>query len=135
MVNAASIVDRTMALLATGAKSSLAQIARSRALSSLDVGHACDAGDPVAVSVVEETGRILGVGLANLALLFAPDVIVMGGGVSALGERLLEPARREMASRAYLPERMLPRVVPALLGNQAGIVGAALLARDLFSPA
>ena len=58
------------------------------------------------------------------------DVIVVGGGVAAAGEPLLAPAREEMARRCYCGSVSLPRVVPAELGSTAGVVGAALLARD-----
>ena len=59
-----------------------------------------------------------------------PEVIVIGGGVIGAGEMLLEPARSEMRARALLPARDAVRIVAAAFGDEAGMVGAALLARE-----
>jgi glucokinase len=93
------------------------------------VTDAANAGDPVAVAVVEEAGRRLGAGLASLANIFEPEVIVIGGGVAkAIGEIMLKPAREELRRRA-LPPMNETRVEMAELGPEAGMVGAALMAR------
>ncbi len=55
---------------------------------------------------------------------------MIGGGVIAAGEMLLEPARREMRERALMPARDAVRVVAAAFGDQAGMIGAALMARE-----
>jgi glucokinase len=87
-------------------------------------------GDPVAIELFEEMGRWLGIGLANLAAALDPGMFVIGGGVSDAGELLLRPAResfrRTLTGRGFRPE---PRIVPAALGPEAGLVGAADLAR------
>ena len=89
------------------------------------------AGDPAAIELFEDVGRWLGVGLANLAAAFDPGLFVVGGGVSDAGELLLTPARegfrRQLTGRGFRPEA---RVVRAQLGNEAGLIGAADLARD-----
>ncbi|QBI52310.1 ROK family glucokinase [Streptomonospora litoralis] len=88
-------------------------------------------GDLACVELLEEAGDWLGLGLANLAAAFDPELFVIGGGVSESGELLLEPARRAfrrtLTGRGYRPE---PGVVAAELGNEAGLIGAADLARD-----
>ena len=84
-------------------------------------------GDPAAAQVLEEAGRKLGVALAGFANVFAPEVIVIGGGAAAAGELLLGPAREELRRRALGPQRSVP-VVPAHFGPEAGMLGAALLA-------
>ena len=84
-------------------------------------------GDPAAAQVLEEAGRKLGVALAGFANVFAPEVIVIGGGAAAAGELLLGPARDELRRRALGPHRSVP-VVPAHFGPEAGMLGAALLA-------
>ena len=86
-------------------------------------------GDPAAVEVVAEAGRKLGVGLASLANAFSPEVIVIGGGASAAGELLLGPAREELKQRALGPNRDV-RVEEAHFGDEAGMIGAALLALE-----
>jgi glucokinase len=92
-------------------------------------------GDPVARDAIETVGRALGVGLSSLVNVLNPEVIVIGGGVIAAGEMLLEPARREMRARALLPARDAVRIVAAEFGDQAGMIGAALMARDLVAAA
>ena len=95
------------------------------------VTQAAKDGDPAAVELFEDVGRWLGVGLANLAAAFDPGLFVIGGGVSEAGELLLTPARdgfrRQLTGRGFRPEA---RVVRAQLGNDAGLIGAADLARD-----
>ena len=88
-------------------------------------------GDPVARDVVEVVGRHLGVGISNVINILNPEVIVVGGGVIAAGELLLEPARKVVAQRALAPSRDQVRIVPTRFGDASGMVGAALLAMDL----
>jgi glucokinase len=86
-------------------------------------------GDEVAVGVLAEAGRKLGAGLAGLANAFSPEVIVIGGGASAAGDLLLEPARDEFRRRTRGPNRDVP-VVAAHFGDEAGMLGAALMALE-----
>jgi glucokinase len=92
-------------------------------------------GDPVAIASLEQLGVWLGRGLASLTAILDPEVFVIGGGVSEAGELLLGSARVTLAERvmgrAYRP---IPEIRAAELGNKAGIVGAADLARLRFSP-
>jgi len=91
------------------------------------------AGDPRARAVLAEIGRFLGIGIASYVNIFNPEVVVIGGGCSAAGDLLLEPARRVVAERALRPQREQVRIVQALFGREAGIVGAAALAvSELF---
>jgi glucokinase len=85
-------------------------------------------GDAVACSVMAAIGRSLGAGLASVVNIFEPEVIVIGGGASAAGDLLLDPAREVVASRALRPGRDSVRIVPAVLGEEAGMVGAGLFA-------
>ncbi|MGZ5310146.1 MAG: ROK family protein [Solirubrobacterales bacterium] len=89
------------------------------------VTEAALAGDAVAREVVAEAGRYLGVAVASLVNVFDPDLVVIGGGVTAgAGELLVEPAREEMRRRALPPMNRTP-VTPAALGSDAGMIGAA----------
>ncbi|HEX6871230.1 MAG TPA: ROK family glucokinase [Micromonosporaceae bacterium] len=87
-------------------------------------------GDPASRAAFAEIGRWLGSGLADLVQWLDPEILVVGGGVVEAGELLLAPARAafvdQMAARGPLP---VAPVVPALMGNLAGVVGAADLAR------
>lgn len=92
------------------------------------VGEAARAGDPFATEVLERAGRWLGAGFANLTNILDPEVIVVGGGAAASGYHLVEPARLELSKRVRA-RRDPPDVVIANLGNDAGVIGAADLAR------
>ena len=94
------------------------------------VTEAAREGDPTSIELLAEIGHWLGIGIANLAAAFDPGTFVIGGGVSAAGELLLGPARetfrRRLTGRGYRPEA---QIVAARLGNEAGLIGAADLAR------
>ncbi|WP_307812493.1 ROK family glucokinase [Phycicoccus sp. CSK15P-2] len=94
------------------------------------VTEAARDGDALARELLGEIGRWLGIGIADLAAALDPGTFVVGGGVSAAGDLLLDPARQAMrgqlTGRGYRPEA---RIVAAELGNEAGLVGAADLAR------
>ncbi|WP_182526305.1 ROK family protein [Nocardioides dongkuii] len=95
------------------------------------VTAAAEDGDLVARGAFASVGEWLGVGLANLVAAFDPELVVIGGGVSAAGDRLLEPARTALArSLVGGGHRTVPPVVRARFGPEAGAVGAADLARD-----
>jgi glucokinase len=83
------------------------------------------AGDELAATVLLETARYLGVGLANLINLVNPEVVVIAGGVTRAGSALLDPLRAEVRRRAFLPAVSACRIVPAELGSEAGVIGAA----------
>ncbi|HEY8498405.1 MAG TPA: ROK family protein [Limnochordales bacterium] len=94
------------------------------------VGEAARAGDPLAREVLDRTWLYLGAGLVNLMNLLDPDVIVIGGGVSRLGEMMMEPLRRYVRARAVPGPAEGTRLVLARLGSDAGIVGAAAVALE-----
>jgi glucokinase len=100
------------------------------ALTGTDVTTAAQEGDPAAVEIFTTVGRWLGYGIASLAAALDPSVVVIGGGVSEAGELLLRPAREKFAAslsgRGFRP---LAPVRIAALGPEAGLVGAADLAR------
>jgi glucokinase len=109
-------------------ESALGRAAKEGELSGRTVTESALAGDEVARGVVATAGRHLGVALADFANIFDPDVIVIGGGVSAAGDLLLEPAREEVRTRA-LPPMNKTEVKAAELGPDAGMIGAAAMAR------
>ncbi len=90
------------------------------------------AGDQAAVELLADVGDWLGIGLANIAAALDPGIFVIGGGVSDAGELLLGPAResfrRKLTGRGFRPEA---RIVRAELGNDAGLIGSADLARQV----
>ena len=95
-----------------------------------------DQGDPLADQVWKDIGLKIGVGLTNVIWLVNPGRIVLGGGVSQAGERLIRYIRETIQSRCEKTFWEKLEVVPAALGNDAGIIGAATLALESeFLPA
>jgi glucokinase len=88
--------------------------------------RAAAAGDERALAGLEQVGRYLGIGIANVIVLVNPDRVVIGGGVAAVGEPLLGPVRDEIRRRVRVTDLTGVDVVPAELGPWAGAVGAAL---------
>lgn len=93
-----------------------------------EVSIAAAGGDAAAVRALEETGRILGTGLANIVHILNPEVIAIGGGISAAGDLILEPARRSMKEKLMGDILGAVKVVPAQLGNMASFLGVSMLA-------
>jgi glucokinase len=92
-----------------------------------DLGRRSEAGDEEAAEILALVGRRLGAGLASLVNVFNPELIVLGGGFAEVGEPLLRPARELVEQEALPPARDLVRIVPAELGPDAGLLGAALV--------
>jgi glucokinase len=103
-------------------------LAAGEAVDGTAVTKAAIAGDETAIGVFDLIGGRLGVACSSFANIFQPDAIVVGGGVIAAGELLLEPARREVRERALNPMNRTP-ILEAILGNDAGMIGAAAMAR------
>jgi glucokinase len=87
-------------------------------------------GDETAQKVFQETGRFLGVACANLINLLNPEMIVVAGGVMASGNLLTDAAAGEVQRRAFAPSARDCPIVQSKLWPDAGLIGAAMLARD-----
>jgi glucokinase len=108
--------------------SALGRLAIERQVLGEDVTRLAQEGDDASISVLEETGRWLGIGLAGFVNTFNPEVIAVGGGASQAGELILESARKEVQLRASSPSRDLVEIKEATLGPESGVLGAAALA-------
>ena len=88
-------------------------------------------GDPVALAAFNTTGQWLGAGIASLAVLLDPACVVIGGGVIGAGEILLKPTRESLErNMPFAGKHPYPKIIAAQLGNEAGLVGVADLARS-----
>lgn len=119
------LVRQAREAIAAGQPSSLAE--RGDRLDAEDIAAAAEAGDPLARQLLAGAGRALGVGVRNLLHLLNPSVVVIGGGVSRVGPPLWDPMLAVLEADALEIYRTGVRVVPAELGDDAGLVGAALL--------
>ncbi len=99
----------------------------TRTLTPESICRAAEKGDGLACETVARVARYLGVAIANIINVISPDVIAIGGGIAAAGRVLLEPI--VAAAREYTLEGMFDhtRILPAELGNDAGVLGASRL--------
>lgn len=125
--SARNIARRARVLLAQGHASRLRDIAGGdvHALTAEQVYRAATEGDAIARQVTDDTARYLGIGVANFLNIFNPDVVVVLGGVTAAGDALFTPLRREVAQRAFAPAVEHCRIIGGGLEGLAGIYGAA----------
>ncbi len=87
------------------------------------VAQAAGAGDKTAVAVLEETGRLIGAGLVTIVNAFNPDMIILGGGVMNGDTIILKTASAAVKKCGLVPNRDVVKIVPAKLGNKAGLYG------------
>lgn len=107
---------------------------KSDKLKSKDLAAAFQAGDPVVVREVGRAAQYLGLGLGSLVNALGPEVVIVGGGVTAaLGAPYLDLVRDAARSQILVDPAGLIRIEPAALGDDAGILGAALWARERFA--
>ena len=97
-------------------------------LTALDVFQAADAGDAAAQAVIDRWCVYVAAGLTDLVNSLAPEMILIGGGISRQGERILAPIRAYVTEHCFGGrEGAIPVIAAAQLGNEAGIIGAAAL--------
>lgn len=128
VVSATGLVRQVREALANGTDSSLGRLPSDR-LTAAAVSEAYDAGDPLAVQVFNNTGRWLGLGLSYAITLFNPDILIIGGGMAAAGERLFRPMKEQLRQSllgAYL-DRLV--IAPARHPDHAGVIGSAMSAK------
>jgi glucokinase len=94
------------------------------------IHEAAQAGDKLANELIARTAYYLGVGLANLINIFNPEIIIIGGGLSNIGDMLLKPAFQEAKRRAFKQAYQAVRFTRAELGRNSGVLGAAAFALE-----
>lgn len=94
------------------------------------VAKAAEEGDAVAKRIFEIIGEYIGIGLSSVINLLNPEKVIIGGGVAESGDLLLDPIRRTIKERAMTVAGSSVEIVPAQLGNSAGVIGASLLIDD-----
>ena len=123
-----SIVAMAKEYVMGGKSAKFREIAGSiDAITPAIVAQAANEGDAVAKKIFEIMGEYIGIGLTSVVNLLNPEKIVIGGGVADAGDILLEPLRKTLKSRTMPIQGGAVEVVPAQLGNTAGIIGSSLL--------
>jgi glucokinase len=108
---------------------------KSGRLKSGDIAAALAAGDAVTDREVRRAAHYLGLGLGGVVNLLGPEIVIIGGGVvAALGPKFIDLIRIAARTQILVDPHGKIRIEPAALGDDAGILGAALLAREKFAP-
>lgn len=129
--SANAVAQRLVEAVHAGADSALNGIIETgRTLDARDVLRAGEAGDKLAQRIWDETCRYLALGCVNVEHLFNPELVVLAGGLANAGPRLLAPVQEHFARARWSVTREAPQIMLATLGPQAGIIGAAALARQ-----
>ncbi len=117
-------------LIETGADTTILNFAEGKIdnVTAHTVQSAAEKGDPMANDLILKTAYYFGVGVANLINIFNPEMIVIGGGLSNMGERLFKPAHTVVEERAFNRAYRTVRFVRAALGRNSGVLGAAAFA-------
>jgi glucokinase len=125
-----AIVRRAVEKIQRGRQTAIADMVEYRlgSITPALIARCADQGDELATEVLAETGFYLGVGIANLIQLYNPQVLVIGGGIAQSGRWLFEPLTRTVRARAHMVPASSCRIVPAELGDDAGVIGGSVLA-------
>jgi glucokinase len=126
-IGAGGIVRRLVWRLKAGDMSRVLDMAGGdmSAITVRQIFDAARAGDGVAISVVRDTARYVGMAIGNLVAIVDPDVVVLSGLIAEAADLLVEPARTEAARRMPATVASRVRIAPAILGDDAGALGAA----------
>ncbi|MCX7882186.1 MAG: ROK family glucokinase [Brevinematales bacterium] len=123
--SATAMIKRATGLVAMGKHTTLARVGEMSAKVIFDEAKK---GDALALEVVDEACRYLGIGVANLIHLFNPEAVIVGGGVSHAGDFLFDRIRKYASLYAKTEMFETCEIIPAALVNDAGVMGSAALA-------
>ena len=126
-----AIAQRAQSAIRTGEASAMRDMVAGdlKLLDARIVGKAATLGDPLAIATLAYAGRIIGLGIVAALHLFNPQVIVIGGGVSKVGDLLFEPIQQAVREHVLDPAYLVNmRIERAALGDDVALVGAAALA-------
>ena len=122
-----SIVAMAEEYIMGGKSTKYREMANGNDITPFIVAEAAKAGDPVARRIFTRMGEYIGIGMASVVNLLNPEKIIVGGGVADAGDILMTPLKETLKKRAMKIAGETVEVVPAQLGNTAGVIGASLL--------
>ncbi len=130
LASGTAVAQEAIRRVSRGERSSLTEIVEGKIenITAEKVGVAAQGGDSLALDIISKAAVYLGVGMVNLVNIFNPEMIIVGGGMAKMGDLLLAPARQVVLERAYQLPAQAVRIVPAQLGDDAGVLGAAIFA-------
>jgi len=133
VASAPNIVRRANERLNRDSTSSLSKLAMNKDFTASDMAHEAKEGDDFSLMMIERTGKYIGTGVASVINLLNIERIVLGGGVMQAGDLILNPIIQEAKRRAFQPCFEATQILAAALGDDAAVIGAAMLARDAHS--
>lgn len=130
LASGSAIARRARERVAHGVPTRIADLAGNdpELITAKLVAEAASEGDAEARGILAEAMNYLGIGMANLVNLLNPELIVIGGGLTHIGERLFGPVRRAIDQHAFPAQAQAVHVVRAGLGDDVGVLGAAAVA-------
>jgi len=131
LASGTAVAQEAIRRIGQGERSSLAEIVDGKAgnITAREVSLAAQNGDSLALEVISKAATYLGVAMVNLVNIFNPEMIIIGGGMAQMGDLLLDTARQVVKERAFPLSAQAVRIVTAQLGDNAGVLGAAVFAR------
>ncbi|MFC2041391.1 ROK family protein [Chloroflexota bacterium] len=125
-----AVAREAIRCVSLGEQSCLAEMVGGRIenITAREVSLAAQQGDPLSSGVIARAAECLGAAMVNLVNVFSPEIIVVGGGMSNMGDLLLDSARQIVKERAFKLPSQAVRIVTARLGEDAGVFGAAAFA-------
>ena len=132
LASGTAVAQEAVRRISQGESSSLTDIVDGKVgnITAEEVGVAAQNGDSLALEVISKAATYLGVGMVNLVNIFNPEMIIIGGGMAQMGDLLLDTARQVVKERAFPLSAQAVRIVTAQLGDNAGVLGAAIFARQ-----
>jgi len=130
LASGTAVAKEAIRRIRQGERSSLIEIVAGKIenITAEKVEVAARGGDSLALDIISRAAIYLGVGMVNLVNIFNPEMIIVGGGMAKMGDLLLNPARQVVKERAFQLSAQAVRIVPAQLGEDAGVLGAAIFA-------
>lgn len=124
-----AIIDRAARKAHQGRHTSLVEKSGHdlRRVTPAMIAEAATEGDDIAIETLNETGHYIGIGVANAINILNPDKVVIGGGIAQAGELLFAPIRRTVEVNALYAPLQVCEIVPARLGDDAGVLGGAAI--------
>lgn len=126
-----AIAQKAMDVVRSGERTDLANIKPVENITLKDVVAAARRGDLISQQLFKESGTHLGTAIAGMVNLFNPSMVVIGGGVSQIGDLLLEPIRHTVQQRSLLVASQAVRITSALLGRRSSGIGAVVQANSI----
>jgi glucokinase len=133
MASGTAIMDAAHTMISVGnASEAMSEAYRKKgALTARDIAELAEKGDTVAASILDEAMISLGIGISNLITVLSPQIVVIGGGVSNIGERMFKTVRKQVQERVKLVPAEKIAIVPAKLGGDSTLYGGFFLAAGI----